>query len=98
MNAVVNEVLAVMEPGVLYSAAQLSKLSERSSSVVQSRLNLALSRRLVERVSEGERSLYRIPVLNVQATPGNLCVLPRRELKWESEWRRFRALCEATRR
>ena len=94
----IGEILGFMMPGMLYDVPLLVYRSGKSYRMVSHRLRLAVLRQRVEKVCVGNGSLYRLAQSN-DAPRKPSALQTRDELKeWEACWRRFRALCEASRR
>lgn len=92
----VEELLALMKPGVLYAQQEFIELTGRTQGSIRTVLDLAVVRRQMERVVYRKRHHYRLPE---PATGSELPTLARRsELTgWDQQWRQFRAMCEAAR-
>lgn len=92
----VEELVALMQPDVLYSQQELVERTGRTAGPIRTILDLAVARRQMERVVHRKRHHYRLPAPSTEN--GALTLQRQGELAgWEKQWRQFRAMCEAAR-
>lgn len=92
----VEDLVALMEPDVLYTQREFVERTDWTSGAIRQTLDLAVARREMERLVHRKRHHYRLHSAQaVSELPG----LHRRGdlAGWDKQWRQFRVMCEAAR-